>query len=525
MSLLRYTVLLALLLFAGTLLSQINFREGYEQKNPVPLTSDLPEEERLSIHKKWLEEAEAKGDTLLRIYGEIYLFYDYRSLQDYTAAAEHLLLAESLANASGNAGWRGAVAYRRGRLWVTLRDTKEAIAAYEDAVNWCRVAGDSLCVGESLEQLSAMLAFNDNYPLARKYFYQALPLLERYGKQKNMQTANANFGLLLIQEGNSAEAIPYLRKAKSLASELGAKRSIGKAMNNLSVALEETGQYELALSGYLEAVHFNGENGFPDNIVQNYAGLRDVYRKMGDHESAYDYQQKHLLLRDSLIGSSTKLEIARLEENFRLAEQQLKIEAAEKQSLRSQRRVERIGMVLGVLVLAGMLAFWLWRKQVKDTQVKMTESRGNLKTLTRLLTEKNAALLKLKQENIKRDTRPPSLPENDSADGSKLGGSDTADDLADIHHQTILTLEDWTAFKVQFARSNPRFLERLRKGFPALTEAEERLFLLLKLNLTSKEIADVLGISPGGVKKTRSRLRKRLGLDPKDSLKEFVLSF
>jgi len=44
------------------------------------------------------------------------------------------------------------------------------------------------------------------------------------------------------------------------------------------------------------------------------------------------------------------------------------------------------------------------------------------------------------------------------------------------------------------------------------SEAEERLFLFIKLNLTSQEAAAMLRISVDGVKKTRNRLRKRLGL-------------
>lgn len=58
-----------------------------------------------------------------------------------------------------------------------------------------------------------------------------------------------------------------------------------------------------------------------------------------------------------------------------------------------------------------------------------------------------------------------------------------------------------------------------------MTEAEERLFLLLKLDLTRNEIASILGISPDSVKKTRSRLRKRLMLEQRESLQEFVKKF
>ena len=47
---------------------------------------------------------------------------------------------------------------------------------------------------------------------------------------------------------------------------------------------------------------------------------------------------------------------------------------------------------------------------------------------------------------------------------------------------------------------------------------------LLKMNLSSKEIANILNISTEGVKKARYRLRKKLNLSSDDSLQEVVIS-
>ncbi len=46
----------------------------------------------------------------------------------------------------------------------------------------------------------------------------------------------------------------------------------------------------------------------------------------------------------------------------------------------------------------------------------------------------------------------------------------------------------------------------------------------MKMNLTSKEIANILNISNDGIKKARYRLRKKLDLETKDSLEEFVMA-
>lgn len=44
----------------------------------------------------------------------------------------------------------------------------------------------------------------------------------------------------------------------------------------------------------------------------------------------------------------------------------------------------------------------------------------------------------------------------------------------------------------------------------------------IKMNLMSKEIAPLLNISVRGVEISRYRLRKKLGLDEKDNLAEFL---
>ena len=80
-------------------------------------------------------------------------------------------------------------------------------------------------------------------------------------------------------------------------------------------------------------------------------------------------------------------------------------------------------------------------------------------------------------------------------------------------------------FKKHFERSFPGYLSHLRETFPELSQAEERLFLLYKLNLNSKEITKILGISESTVKKGRTRLRKKLGLDKEQDLEQFIREF
>ncbi len=86
-------------------------------------------------------------------------------------------------------------------------------------------------------------------------------------------------------------------------------------------------------------------------------------------------------------------------------------------------------------------------------------------------------------------------------------------ELADqLSKMTILTEEDWLEFKRNFRKLHPGFFDSLRSQHRDLTEAEVRLLALLKLGLSVSEIARVLGILPQSVRKTRSRLMKKLSI-------------
>ena len=58
----------------------------------------------------------------------------------------------------------------------------------------------------------------------------------------------------------------------------------------------------------------------------------------------------------------------------------------------------------------------------------------------------------------------------------------------------------------------------------SFSKTEPRLIALLKMNLSSKEIAQILHISTERVKKARQRLRKKLELDSTQDLQEYILN-
>ncbi len=84
---------------------------------------------------------------------------------------------------------------------------------------------------------------------------------------------------------------------------------------------------------------------------------------------------------------------------------------------------------------------------------------------------------------------------------------------------------DREKFQMHINEQNSNFIHRLGESFPSMTENEKRLASLLRLNLSSKEIASILNISPKSVEMNRYRLRKKLKVEPKINLTDFIRNF
>lgn len=84
--------------------------------------------------------------------------------------------------------------------------------------------------------------------------------------------------------------------------------------------------------------------------------------------------------------------------------------------------------------------------------------------------------------------------------------------------------EGWEQFSIHFDEVHNNFLKNLKTTYPELTQSDLKICAYLKMNLSSKEIAQLLNISLKGVEVARYRLRKKLQIPSSDvNLYDFLV--
>ena len=85
--------------------------------------------------------------------------------------------------------------------------------------------------------------------------------------------------------------------------------------------------------------------------------------------------------------------------------------------------------------------------------------------------------------------------------------------------------EGWEQFSIYFDKVHANFLEDLKSFYPSVTSNDLKLSAYLKLGLSTKEIAELMRISPRGVEISRYRLRKKLQIASDITLFHFLSEF
>jgi len=102
-------------------------------------------------------------------------------------------------------------------------------------------------------------------------------------------------------------------------------------------------------------------------------------------------------------------------------------------------------------------------------------------------------------------------------------GKNGVEKVVRIIDKNLNNTDDWKMFQEAFNNADKKFLKKIKSKHAELTPNDLRLCAYLRLNLSSKEIAPLLNISPRSVEVKRYRLRKKMNLAHDTNLTNYII--
>jgi DNA-binding CsgD family transcriptional regulator len=202
-----------------------------------------------------------------------------------------------------------------------------------------------------------------------------------------------------------------------------------------------------------------------------------------------------------------------------------------------------------LLILGIIYVIYRWQKQIfLEQQQKYEEEQRRLTYLHELELEKSEKeIVKLRNEKLEAEiafkntelastamhlVQKGELLGNIKEEMSRIKKSANGQAAPDEFKRIMRILgeenkmdKDWEQFAQHFDHVHSDFLSNIKSKYPTLSSHELKLCAYLRMNLSSKEIAQLESISVRGVEIGRYRLRKKLKISTEINLFDFLLNF
>lgn len=364
------------------------------------------------------------------------------------------------------------------------------------------------------------------------YFYKlALNEFEKANNIAYLPTSYCKMGELAQQKKQKEISAYYFNKAFLLAQKSENKQ--GQVIALIAVGkwyLEFNADTKKAEELFVKAGQIALKQSDKLFEIKSIEALIEVKKRNGDFYQVSQLQNKVIQIKDAFYSLEREQIVKSLEVQFEVAEKnrKLKLVSAEKEvsKLTNYLLISLLGLLIIVFTT---LYFFLKRINKRDKQLLKTKEElvvlmeeqkllkeqqfqndiehkeSQLSAITIQMVEKNELLDEIKSILNKKEP-------NSEAELKKLVNKYTVQD------------NNWRDFDHYFESVNKNFYTRLKQKYPEISANDLKICALIKLNLSIKEMATILNISPDSVKTARHRLRKKLQLSTEENLTDFILS-
>jgi tetratricopeptide (TPR) repeat protein len=455
-------------------------------------------------------------------------------------AMQDLQKGVELSKLSGNRRLEGFAYNSLGSLSLSRSENDLALQYFKESLAIAEEISDEGFIANQLTNIGSVYENTGLLDSALYFMNQGLEIRTSFNHIRGMASSGLVIGKLLVKMERYQDAVDILNKSQSMYTGLNDDTGISLALKRKAMALNYLGKSNQAFSDAENALFLARKIKNPSLISDIYSILADMMAHNGNYENAYQYILLHNRLKDSLANANKENILSELEIQFQSARKDDQIEMLKQQN--EMQRKNNIMLLVSISALAVVLVLVMILFRLKSLgiikQRKLHEQENIIHQQESKLKEKEQHMLKedLEARNREMASKALEMLRLNEMIESIIGKLEDFSDSNSKNEKLVNSLRSivselesqlknnsWNEFERIFNNIHSEFFDKLLETCPDLTPAEIKIAALLRLNLNTKEIAALTYKSESGIKSTRFRLRKKLGLNSDDSLITYLM--
>lgn len=468
-----------------------------------------------SVLNQAVETTSQKDRELLfiEIYDNIAIVYYY--LGKYEKAMEYFTIALGLSEKYSISGGIIAQHNNIGEIWRLVGNYEKAYLHWSTALNISYSMKDLRRIAELLNNLASVHEYYGEFEQAFELIERSIAHAIEYNNDFGECGAQINKARLLMEKDFLEEAELCSKRAIDLSTQHSMKKILLDAKEVLATIMTKRQKHDEALSILLEIQTYEEAILDPAVMFTTTFLIAECYRVKAKLKKSLKYGLQALEFANRTESMQHKIDVLNL-----LSELECMLENFEKanaysqeclQAMREANRQQHTKEIreakLRLMMETAEREREELQKKAQELERALDEKRGELASMAIAVSQKNALIERLNQ---------------------KLSELASQDDVSySIRCQTMMheiellkqTGENqWEHLQKQFESMDAGYEQRLLERCPTLSTVELKICLLMRLNLTTKDIASILWASPRTVETHRYSIRKKLSLAKDENL-------
>lgn len=440
---------------------------------------------------------------------------------NYNLAIEDYLRAEEIYKMTNQNSLLAVVYNNLGTENRNLHFYKKSIEYYQLASEINETYKDLFNLAKNYSNIGVSYNALDSIDKALKYYKKSLVISEGLGSNLVLAQNYVNIANIYEKKADYKIALEFFNKSLEICKK--EKITYGLVLNYMNIGNTNflMKNYESAIVNLDSSLKYAKVLGLPKEESQIYERFTRVYKGKGDFKNAFYFQSLFKEINDSLVTTEKHKQIVELQEKYDKAQNQKTIlELKDKQI--SQKLTIGYLIVLALL-LAIFVGWFLYKRNLSLKEKKIAEVTADKMQLqielkNNELTQKALNIVHLQENNkhiisdieeILKESKVPAISINQLVRKIKISSENS---------------NIWDEFDLRFKEIHGNFYSKIISGYPALSPVELRIVALLHLNLTTKEIAEIMQRSIKTIENTRGIIRKKMNLEKGANLTSFILS-
>jgi tetratricopeptide (TPR) repeat protein len=366
-----------------------------------------------------------------------------------------------------------------GILYYYLGDHDKAFEYHTQGLEVFQRLNRPYFIALALGNLSPIYRERGDYAAAAEALQQVFTIFHQLGEKRYEATTHIQLGTLYELQDDPKAALEHLHMAAKIAEEIENMETYSGAYHQIGELYRKRGKHRQAIAALRKGLTAAMDGTMAKPTADLHHSLARAYEAIGKFPEALDHQKRYAELQEQLYGEERQRAIAEMQVRFDVE--------------RAERERE------------------MFRLKSEHLEEMMEQRSKELTSMAMHLVQKNAFLQKLRKDTVQLATEHP----------KSKGVLDT---LLRAIAENLHGDEDWQRFEQEFQLVHHDFMRMLSQQYPRLTPAELKVCTLLKINLSNKEIANLLSVSLRNVESHRYSIRKKLGLPSDANLTAHLVS-